>query len=813
MVTQDSIKTGGKSPASENIKRKGDKRTKIRQQHVGGGRRVTQRKQASQFSHKLKIAGCICCACGLIALTVVLVLTVNETESAASVACEAVASPDIEADQFQINLCNKLDCKFDTTVCSHSCPFGREEDKDGCAISCECGSTGTFEGDIYFDPDTLPELLKTYFYDPNEEALSVYGGGSAAAPSAYDNRWPLSQDKRILVPYHFGKNIRHIEHVSTIQSAAEWLANNTCIDLFPLPDEELEKTPVKAHLLVIIGNGCTSKIGKISGQAGYQHLSLGVSCYNRQVALHELLHTMGFYHEQARSDRDAYIDIDFNNLPPDGVYNYRKIKEEKVVDLGFEYDFDSLMHYTSHTFALPNKLAFVKKSDGEPLLRNDIYPPSDTDIAELHALYKCQATEVRRGGFWAEWSSWSGCTHRCGLGYHSRYRKCLAEDGKYAFGCPGWGVDAKSCQSSRCEGTFLDWGPWAPCSKSCNDAGITYRILIGIKQFVRIRDCDPVDTCLDHVQLYFQSSSCNDDIDCNNEIEITSSWQTWSHWELCARNFGDCIPGSKKRRTRACLTNLLQQSQDCPPDEFGSVSPTGLQIQEFDCICTNPFLEGQGNWTAWGEWSSCTATCLGSRTRIRSCNTTIAKECLIGEPTQTEECGKQECDEVTGYFGNGLVSDAKVCLYGKLISGYLNNDRRKDLLCHYEDGWVRLYFASPDGRYPSVSWEGKTVFCKFSENMKLNYLKLQESYEYVADLNGDGMDDLLCHLKKRSFYVVLFNKGGRFESKHDWLRTRHFCNGGPDILAVHDINGDLKADLICGDHRNGFKEILLNTYN
>ena len=61
---------------------------------------------------------------------------------------------------------------------------------------------------------------------------------------------------------------------------------------------------------------CRSKIGKISGQAGYQHLSLGVSCYNRQVALHELLHTMGFYHEQARSDRDAYIDIDFNNLPP-----------------------------------------------------------------------------------------------------------------------------------------------------------------------------------------------------------------------------------------------------------------------------------------------------------------------------------------------------------------------------------------------------------------------------------------------------------------------------------------------------------------
>lgn len=40
-----------------------------------------------------------------------------------------------------------------------------------------------------------------------------------------------------------------------------------------------------------------------------QNLSIGLGCDYKAIVEHEILHALGFYHEQSRTDRDDYVTI------------------------------------------------------------------------------------------------------------------------------------------------------------------------------------------------------------------------------------------------------------------------------------------------------------------------------------------------------------------------------------------------------------------------------------------------------------------------------------------------------------------------
>lgn len=42
--------------------------------------------------------------------------------------------------------------------------------------------------------------------------------------------------------------------------------------------------------------------------------TLGAGCEQKGIIMHELLHVLGFYHEQNRPDRDLYVDINETNV-------------------------------------------------------------------------------------------------------------------------------------------------------------------------------------------------------------------------------------------------------------------------------------------------------------------------------------------------------------------------------------------------------------------------------------------------------------------------------------------------------------------
>ena len=118
-----------------------------------------------------------------------------------------------------------------------------------------------------------------------------------------------------------------------------------------------------------------------------QDLSLGSYCHTKGLSLHEFIHALGFDHEQNRPDRNNHIQVHWDRIRDDKKWNFQILKEEEWDPTGHDYDFQSVMHYSSKNFAKdgqgPTMTKKISGVDTGEAIKAQRDRPSTVDIQQV----------------------------------------------------------------------------------------------------------------------------------------------------------------------------------------------------------------------------------------------------------------------------------------------------------------------------------------------------------------------------------------------------------------------------------------------
>ncbi|RNA04665.1 Zinc metallo ase nas-4 [Brachionus plicatilis] len=151
----------------------------------------------------------------------------------------------------------------------------------------------------------------------------------------------------------------------------------------------VQRTTETTYLRIFNGDGCWSYVGKRF--TGAQNLSLKIptkespgSCINIDTVIHELLHALGFHHEHQRPDRDNYIKIIWDKIYKNATRQFQVLSNG--LDLGFGYDYNSIMHYLPDAFSIDGSPTIVPLQSGLQQNRQ----LTQKDVAEVRKFYRCE---------------------------------------------------------------------------------------------------------------------------------------------------------------------------------------------------------------------------------------------------------------------------------------------------------------------------------------------------------------------------------------------------------------------------------------
>ncbi|XP_055329727.1 uncharacterized protein LOC129582265 isoform X2 [Paramacrobiotus metropolitanus] len=133
------------------------------------------------------------------------------------------------------------------------------------------------------------------------------------------------------------------------------------------------------------GSGCQSPVGR---QGGAQIITLTPACLSGGIIQHLVLHSLGFFHEHQRPDRDKYVYFNANSTNVTGLFRVLP----QMPSYKTAYDLESVMHFGPYDFASTNQPVLLprKRSNVKMGQRRGL---SVADVVKLHVAYNCTIGE------------------------------------------------------------------------------------------------------------------------------------------------------------------------------------------------------------------------------------------------------------------------------------------------------------------------------------------------------------------------------------------------------------------------------------
>ncbi|KAK2853435.1 hypothetical protein Q5P01_006096 [Channa striata] len=240
-----------------------------------------------------------------------------------------------------------------------------------------------------FGASTLIEKANVNVGKNLSEPLVMFG--DIAVPTGFQNAdpctaqgclWRKASDGKVYIPFRISNQFSQRERAIIIQGLNSF-AQSTCIRFTPCNGQ-------RDFIDIQSLSGCYSYVGR---RGSGQVVSLNrQGCVYHSVIQHELLHALGFDHEQTRSDRDQHVRILLENVIRGMEYNFRKIE---TINLGTPYDYNSVMHYGRFDFSWNGQPTIIPIPDPNVAI-GTATQMSPTDILRVNRLYRCRSGASRR---------------------------------------------------------------------------------------------------------------------------------------------------------------------------------------------------------------------------------------------------------------------------------------------------------------------------------------------------------------------------------------------------------------------------------